>query len=136
MSAENVQQPAQFQEWCLVEQMGHRKYAGFAREQTVAGSSLLRIDVPEVTEPSGRIIPAFTKLIGGSSIFSLTPCTEETARAYATGLRVEAFDRYALPSSTPPRTITYLDDHDDLEDRDVKVVDDADYEEPYVGDSF
>lgn len=37
-----------FEEWMLVEQLGHKRIAGLVTEQTIAGFDYLRIDIPEV----------------------------------------------------------------------------------------
>jgi hypothetical protein len=70
-----------FSGWAVVEIMGRQTYAGFCSEQSVAGSVMLRVDVPEQQE-SVRCphIDAYTKLFGASSIYSVTPCSEEIVR--------------------------------------------------------
>ncbi len=63
-----------FEQWCVVEIMGHKKFAGFVTEQSVGGTSFVRIDVPEVAV-AGRTLPAFTKLFGvGSRWASQSSC--------------------------------------------------------------
>ena len=69
----NDQQSERFEEWAIVEVMGHRRFAGLVTEQAIGGASFVRIDIPEA-----RDLPAFTKLFGGSSIYCITPCTEAT----------------------------------------------------------
>jgi hypothetical protein len=76
-----------FETWAVVEIMGHQRIAGMCSEQSIAGSNLLRVDVPEVEvnrqdwEGGGtEKIAGFTTYIGGSSIYRLTPCTEAVAR--------------------------------------------------------
>lgn len=64
--------------WAYVEIMGHRSYSGFVREAQVGGTTLMRVDVP-ATKGS----PAWTTYFGASAIFSMTPVTEEMARAWA-----------------------------------------------------
>ena len=60
--------------WAVVELMGHRVIAGQVSEVVQFGSPQLRIDVP------GLDGTAITQFYGGSAIYSLTPCDEETAR--------------------------------------------------------
>lgn len=81
-----------FREWAVVEIMGHRRFAGFVSEQSVGGASFVRVDVPAVGE-----MPPFTKLFGASSIYCISPCTEETARAFAAKFECESFSRYEAP---------------------------------------
>lgn len=92
-----------FEQWCVVEIMGHKKFAGFVTEQSLGGSSFVRIDVPEITLANGTQLPAFTKLFGAGSIYCLSPCTEETAKAFAAQLRSEAFALYEAPRLPAPR---------------------------------
>ena len=63
------------QAWAVVELMGHVKTAGQVSEETHFGTVLGRLDVPEVGDK-----PASTFFFGGTSIFRVTPCTEEVAR--------------------------------------------------------
>ena len=63
------------QTWAVVELMGHVKTAGQVSEETHFGTVLGRIDVPEIGDKSAN-----TFFFGGSSIFRITPCTEEVAR--------------------------------------------------------
>ena len=39
----------QFEGWVILELMGHRRLAGFLREQEIGGASFLRLDVPGTT---------------------------------------------------------------------------------------
>ena len=57
-----------FEEWAVVEIMGHKRFAGKVTEQAMGGAGFVRIDVPEITLPSGDVLPAFTKLFGAASI--------------------------------------------------------------------
>lgn len=65
--------------WCIVEVMGHAKFAGRTSEQLIAGDSFVRVDIPAV----GASQP-MTKIFGTSSIYCITPVTEETAREFCT----------------------------------------------------
>lgn len=94
-----------FETWAIVEIMGHKKFAGFVSEQAIGGSSFVRIDVPLITLDTGTQLPAFTKLFGAGSIYCISPCTEETGRAFAAQLRSESFSKYEaprLPAPQPP----------------------------------
>lgn len=62
----------------------------------------MRIDIPEVTTTGGQKLPAFTKLFGAASIYCLSPCTEETARAFAASIRAEGFALYEAPRLSAP----------------------------------
>lgn len=79
--------------WAVVEVLGHVRLAGWLTEQTIAGTAFVRVDVPELAAvdtvyQKREALPAFTKLIGGGSIYSITPCTEAVARRAAETFRV------------------------------------------------
>lgn len=96
-----------FESWCIIEVMGHSRYAGFVSEQVIGGCSFVRVDVP--ASESG---PAFTKMLGQSSIFAITPCTEATARAAVKSFRSRPFSMFELPMLAAPS------DDDDEADED------------------
>ena len=104
-----------FAEWAIVEIMGHKRFAGYVTEQAVGGASFVRIDVPEISLPSGDVLPAFTKLFGAASIYCISPCTEETARLFAASIRAEGFSRYEVPKLETRRS--FMDD-DETQDHD------------------
>lgn len=85
-----------FEGWCIVEIMGHQTFAGYVTERAIAGAGLLQIDVPAVDDSH----PAFTKLFSPSSIYGITPTTEEHARQAASQIRVRPVTLYILPN--PP----------------------------------
>jgi len=74
-----------FEGWAIVELFGHSMIAGMASEQSIAGSNMLRVDVPEVDGS-----PAFTKFFGSGAIYAITPTTEENARIAAGRLGILA----------------------------------------------
>lgn len=79
-----------FETWAIVELFGHNKIAGKVSEQTIGGSSMVRVDVPD-TEAS----PAFTRLLNVSAIYAINPVTEDVATAYAGRLQskpIEVWD--------------------------------------------
>ena len=82
------------QEWAIVEVMGHQVYAGYCTEATIAGTAFLRVDIPA---EDGH--PAFTKVIGPSAIFSLTPCDEVTARATIRRRGIRPFDQFTMQAT-------------------------------------
>lgn len=83
-----------FEEWAILEIMGHQTYAGRVTEQTVGGASFVRVDVPAVDQ-----LQPFTKLFGASSIYCITPVTEAVARARAATLKQQPLDIWDLPDS-------------------------------------
>lgn len=96
-----MSQTKQFETWAIVEVMGHRQFAGFVSEQTIGGASFVRVDVPEIAD-GDETLPAFTKLLGAASIYAISPCTEETARAFAANQRARSFAVYEAPRLPAP----------------------------------
>ncbi len=72
-----------FKTWAIIELMGHQKIAGLCTEESIAGSNMLRVDVPE-TECN---VP-FTRYLGGSAIYAINPCDEATAVAAVRAYRL------------------------------------------------
>lgn len=119
-------QAEKFNEWAVVEVMGHRQFAGLVTEQAIGGASFVRVDVPAV-QVDGETLPAFTKVLGAGSIYAITPCTEETARAFAQQSRQRAFATYEAPRLTGPTVDRDDDEDDDLDDgADYEPLDEAD----------
>ncbi len=87
-----------FEHWCLVELMGHVRFAGFVTEQVIAGQGLIRIDVPAVNDQQ-----EFTTFKGPSAIYSITPVTKEIAVALATSFRSRPVHEYDLPTLKTPQ---------------------------------
>lgn len=79
-----------FEAWCLVELFGHQKIAGLCTEQNIAGCNMLRVDVPETSQP------AFTRFFGSAAIYALNPIDEKTARSMADKLQVKPIDSWDI----------------------------------------
>lgn len=69
-----------FEAWCIIEVMGHARKSGRVTEETIAGSPMLRVDVPA----SATDLTKFTThYLSAQSIFQIHPCDENTARLAA-----------------------------------------------------
>lgn len=77
------EQKQTFKLWCIVELFGHSRIAGHCTEENIAGSNMLRVDVPET-----KTQPAFTKYYGSSSIYGITPVDENTALIAAENIQM------------------------------------------------
>lgn len=66
-----------FEEWAILELMGHRRLAGKVSETAILGGSLLRIDIP------GEDGKSTTQFYSPAAIYCLTPTTEVIAREVA-----------------------------------------------------
>jgi len=73
-----------FEAWAIVELFGHSQIAGKCSEQNIAGTNMLRIDVPETDDS-----PGFTRLLGSGAIYAINPVTEDHARHWAAKLRLK-----------------------------------------------
>lgn len=136
-------EPTAFEGWAIVELMGHRRLAGYVRQAEQFGVAMLRLDVPEHPWVNGctcgssqpesadhnahtHICQAFraeddteirdvhaTQFYGGSSIYCLTPTTEEVARGVATRARPTPVQAWELPRPQLPAPVE--DDEDTFE---------------------
>lgn len=87
-----------FEQWAIVDVMGHQRYVGLVTEQVIAGTGFVRIDVPETPD-----VKPWTKLVGTSSIYAITPVSEEIAKAMAAKHGSRPINQYDLPDSMRPR---------------------------------
>lgn len=89
------QKSGAYEGWAILELMGHRRLAGFVSEVAQYGTAMVRIDIPSEGEDG----QAITQFYGGSSIYALTPVSEEAARAVARHHQPRPVSQYEL---TPP----------------------------------
>ncbi len=61
-----------YQGHAIVECMGHQRTAGMVSAATIAGATMLRVDVPATPEDA-----AHTEYIHPNALYALTPCSEE-----------------------------------------------------------
>jgi len=88
--------------WACLELMGHVMTYGRITEEEHFGQKLGRIEIPTGED-------AFlTQWFGGSSVYRITPCTEEVARR-AAGYRRPAISQFAR-AGEPPDFIPSDDD--------------------------
>lgn len=100
-----------FDQWAIVDVMGHQRYVGHVTEQVVAGTGFVRIDVPA---DDGSV--AFTKLIGAGSIYAISPVSEHVAREMAKGSQKAPIAAYQLPRAALPQPVFTRDPHQDYDD--------------------
>lgn len=115
--------------WAVVEVMGHNTFAGKVSEQVIGGTAFIRVDVPELAETKEvqygneytyPAVPTFTKIIGASSIYAITPCTEEIAREIAKRKRSKPVEIFNLAVTSKRLAIAGHVSQDD-EDDDVSI---------------
>ena len=102
-----------YEGWSITELMGHRRLAGYVTQQEIAGVGMLRIDVPG----EGEEVHA-TQLYSPSSLYCLTPVTEEVARGLVRRTKSAPVQRWELPAAREPesRESSEEDPFDDIDD--------------------
>lgn len=92
----NTSSPS-FDNWCIVELFGHMKIVGRVTEQVIGGQSFIRVDVPKTNHTN-----EFTRFFGSGAIYSITPVSEEIARAAAGNVSAEPVTVYIGQNSQLP----------------------------------
>lgn len=87
-----------FESFAIVEIMGHIKVAGMARTIPFGNTTMLRVDIPETKKQ-----PAFTKMYGMHSVFSISPVDEGTARECAEAFNVNPIQIWEVERSIEKR---------------------------------
>lgn len=96
-------------QWAVIELMGHVRYGGQVSKDTQLGTAMLRVDVPQ-----GDTM--ITQLINPSSIYRLTMCSEEIARAAAKAgdpKPMGTWELQHLALAAPETAPDFFDDQDD-----------------------
>jgi hypothetical protein len=88
----NEETKPKFEEWCLVEIMGHQRIVGKVTEAVLAGGAFLRVDVPPFNGS-----PAFTRFYSPGSLYCISPISEAVARQLMAANRNEPVSRFELP---------------------------------------
>ena len=86
-----------FEQWAMVELMGHRVVFGVVTEAQIFGAGMMRVDVPD-----GENFKTF--YYSPAALYCITPVTEELARAGAVRNPVRPIGLYdlALPAPASP----------------------------------
>lgn len=83
---------SKFDQWVILELMGHRRLAGRLTEEEIAGTAFLRLDIPD-----GGKAPAATQYYAAGAVYAITPTTEALARQVALRDRPAPVSRWELP---------------------------------------
>jgi hypothetical protein len=119
--------PDKFESWCLVELFGHQKISGKCTEQNIAGTNMLRVDVPETKKH-----PAFTRLFGSAAIYAINPIDEQTARIYAESLSVSPILVYNIQEFMKKHQQLQLENK--MAEVSIDNDEDDDYDRDYIAD--
>lgn len=84
LKREDNMEQEKFDLWCVVELFGHSRIAGRCTEQNVAGTNMLRVDVPDTSNQ-----PGFTRFLSSGAIYAINPVSEEVARQMAENLQIQ-----------------------------------------------
>lgn len=76
--------------WAIVELIGHRRVAGYVTEEEVAGTAMLRVDLPMPTHDLVSVVEGIergremeaTQFYPPGSLYCLTPTTEAIVRGF------------------------------------------------------
>jgi hypothetical protein len=99
--------------WAVLELMGHRRLTGYVTEETHFGVGVIRIDI----HGADREAPAIaTQWYSPSSLYCLTPTTEEIARA--ANNRPAPIQRWELPAL---QETSHFDDDDEDDFDDLRM---------------
>jgi len=111
-------QTEKFDLWCVVELFGHTKIAGRCTEQNIAGTNMLRVDVPETKSQ-----PAFTRFFGSAAIYAINPVDEFTAKQVAERLEVKPIDSWNISEVMKKHQLAIAENagsgHSDADDEDL-----------------
>lgn len=112
----NEKETIGFEGWAVVELFGHNQIAGYVSDIFQFGTSMMRIDVPEIDDN-----PGYTKMFGGAAIYAITPTTEYVARIAARRLDIRPISNWIVPENKPqlPRSSNYV--HEDYQDEDEDI---------------
>lgn len=101
-----------FDQWAIVDVMGHQRYIGRVTEEVIAGCGFVRVDIPKTDEQ-----PAWTKLIGTASIYAITPVEKDIAIAMSKRSNQSPVSAYELTpkmiAATSQREMEFDEDDDD-----------------------
>jgi len=111
----------QFEEWAILELMGHRKLAGLVREVAIGGASFIRIDVP-AKEPEKWSV---TQFYNPNAVYCMTPVDEALARQTAQSYQPVPVTRYELQALPAPDPRSLVEDEDPLAEEYDDSLDDG-----------
>ena len=129
-----AEQSSEFTGWAIVEVMGHRKLAGYVTTNAFGSAVMFRVHAPAIPPvqqvlekqqfvPDHGYLPAGTKLqvardefeqwVGVSSVYAMTPCSEEQAIA-SLGQKITVLEIGKEPESLPAASDCVASDYPPL----------------------
>jgi hypothetical protein len=110
MNSERTENNVQFEGWCILEIMGHRKLGGYLKEANIAGASFIRFDTFNETG-----VVAATQFYNPASIYCITPTTQEIAIAFGLRNQPAPVQKWELKPIPEPVVIVPFADEDFFE---------------------
>ncbi|KKL54499.1 hypothetical protein LCGC14_2264800 [marine sediment metagenome] len=104
-----TEQQNHFDQWVILELMGHRKQAGRLTERTIGGKGFLQIDIPG----REKIDKMRTQLYSPDAVYCITPVTEAVARAAAPRFTEAPVQPWELAKMLPGQSRGHGEDQDD-----------------------
>lgn len=114
--------------WAVVELMGHIRTGGRVSKDTMYGTPMLRLDIPQTAEPDRFV----TQLVNASALYRLTFCDEAIARAAASrSSSHQPIDSWTLRDALglPDKSADQSEDFAEIEDDSTDDIDSN--ENPY-----
>ena len=108
-----------FEGWAVIELFGHNQIAGYVTGAAQFGTSMMRVDVPEIGDN-----PGYTKFFGGAAIYAITPTTEDIARIAAQCLDIRPILTWVVPEPSRPALPGDKDDYPKDEDENREIYED------------
>ena len=96
-------QENRFEEWAILELMGHRRLAGLVTDAVIGGGAFLRIDIPGKER-------TITQFYSPASVYCITPTTEQVARAVALPTEPAPVHRWELPQLAEVKSEAFCGD--------------------------
>ncbi len=90
-----------FEEWAILELMGHRRLSGKVSEASIGGGAFIRIDMP-MKDGSNS-----TQFYSPGSIYCITPTTEDIARKMSLAYQPEPVNQWEFKQLTEPRVPSF-----------------------------
>lgn len=78
--------------FALVELLGRQQIVGRVTEVAIAGTNMLRVDIPKHDDQE-----AYTRFVGGGAIYAITPLSEESAMFAISSLSSPPIDLWCFP---------------------------------------
>lgn len=117
----------QFDGWAVIEFLGHRKRAGKVRTAEIGGTAVFIVETPAEDQESGFVAEVYA----ASSLYCLTPCSEQVARISARHINPEPISRYDLPD--PVRQALAAAEHEEwIKRRAIDAPDEDDDGVPFA----